>query len=57
MTRITLTGPALAMTSCATVLPEPAVYHAIGTEPGWSLDIGERTMRFSGPTARNRSAN
>jgi len=26
-----------------------APYHAVGTEPGWSLDIDLRTMRFSGP--------
>jgi len=26
----------------------PAPYHAVGTEPGWSLDIDARTMRFSG---------
>ena len=29
--------------------PLPAPYHAVGTEPGWTLDIDARTMRFSGP--------
>ena len=29
--------------------PMSAPYHAIGTEPGWSLDIDARSMRFSGP--------
>jgi heat shock protein HslJ len=40
-----------ALAGCATVPPaaDPAAYHALGTEPGWSLTIGARTMRFSGP--------
>lgn len=31
----------------------PAPYHAVGTEPGWSLDIDSRTMRFSGAYGQN----
>ena len=42
---ILIGGTALA--SCATV--PPAAYHALGTEPGWSLTIDQRMMRFSGP--------
>ena len=40
-----------ALTSCATVPPaaDPDAYHALGTEPGWSLTIDQRMMRFSGP--------
>lgn len=46
---ILIGGTALA--SCATVPPaaDPAAYHALGTEPGWSLTIDQRMMRFSGP--------
>ena len=47
---ILIAGAALA--GCATVPPaqaDPAAYHALGTEPGWSLTIDQRMMRFSGP--------
>ena len=30
-----------------------APYHAVGTEPGWSLDIDSREMRFSGSYGEN----
>jgi heat shock protein HslJ len=43
---------AAALASCATVpapSATPAAYHALGTEPGWTLTIGERLMHFSGP--------
>ncbi|MDP9085490.1 MAG: hypothetical protein M3N02_01830 [Pseudomonadota bacterium] len=53
MRRIALPLVALAMTSCATVSPEPAAYHALGTEPGWSLSISALVMRFSGPYGQN----
>ena len=53
MTRfVTILIASTALASCATVPPAAAdsvAYHALGTEPGWSLTIGARTMRFSGP--------
>ena len=39
-----------ALANCATVPPavDSAAYHALGTEPGWSLTIDQRMMGFSG---------
>ena len=40
-----------ALTGCATMPPPPQrpLYHAVGTEPFWSLTIDQREMRFSAP--------
>ena len=43
-----------ALTGCATLPAEPTAYHATGTEPGWTLEIGARTMHFSGPYGQNQ---
>lgn len=52
MPTILLTSVLLA--SCVTrPAPDPGAYHAVGTEPGWALSIGARTMRFSGPYGDN----
>ena len=54
MTRLpTILLATAALAGCATVPnPRPSAeagaYHAIGTEPGWTLTIGERLMHFSG---------
>ena len=53
MTRfVTILIASTALASCATVPPavDPTAYHALGTEPGWSLTIDQRMMRFSGPS-------
>src|SRR3546814_20624415 len=33
--------------------PASDTYRAIGTEPGWSLTIGPRTMRYEGDYGKN----
>ena len=38
---------ALPLAGCATPQPSSATYHATGTEPFWSLTIGERTLAFT----------
>ncbi|HEX6784557.1 MAG TPA: hypothetical protein VF098_07880 [Sphingomicrobium sp.] len=36
------------LTSCATPQPQqPPAYHAVGTEPFWSLTIDQRTLTFA----------
>jgi uncharacterized membrane protein len=43
----------VAAAACMTAPPPPpAPYHAIGTEPFWSLLIDERNLTFTRPDAR-----
>ncbi|HET8613835.1 MAG TPA: META domain-containing protein, partial [Sphingomonas sp.] len=64
--RLALAIPlALAVSGCVTDRPSPeppsapaadASYRAVGTEPGWSLEIGGGMMRYTGDYGRTRIA-
>ena len=44
---------ATALFGCAPIADHtPAAYHAVGTEPFWSLLIGERDLSFTRPDAQ-----
>ena len=38
---------AASVAGCATPPPRAAAYHAVGTEPFWSLSIDQRTISFT----------
>ena len=47
MRRFMLPILAASLAGCATPTPPAAAYHAVGTEPFWSLSIDQRTISFT----------
>jgi len=51
---LALVAPALLLAGSAVAAPYDAPYHALGTEPGWSLSIDHGLIRYVGDYGRTR---